>query len=255
MTAKSNFKDHFSGVAGRYAEFRPEYPRELFSWLASLPTKKGRAWDCASGNGQAAVHLAEFFDDVIATDASAGQIENARPHHRIRYVVAPAEQSTIPDASVDLVTVAQAAHWFDLTRFYSEAKRVLRPGAPLVIWCYGTCSFEHPQIDELVDDFYRNVVGPYWPPERRLIEEDYRTIEFPLREIAAPKFDMQAQFTLERLVGYLRTWSATQRFLKERGSDPVTPLEQKLAPLWANGEPRRAATWPIHIRAGVFGSD
>lgn len=255
MTAKSNFKDHFSGVADRYAEFRPEYPRELFSWLASLPTKKGRAWDCATGNGQAAVHLAEFFDDVIATDASAGQIENARPHQRIRYAVAPAEQSTIPDASVDLVTVAQAAHWFDLTRFYSEAKRVLRPGAPLVIWCYGTFSFEHPQIDELVDDFYRNVVGPYWPPERRLIEEDYRTIDFPLREIAAPKFDMQAQFTLERLVGYLRTWSATQRFLKERGSDPVTPLEQKLAPLWATGEPRRAATWPIHIRAGVFGSD
>lgn len=248
-----NFKDHFSSVASRYAEFRPQYPPELFQWLASLPSRNDCAWDCATGNGQAATHLAGFFREVIATDASAGQIINSRPHGRIRYQVAPAENSNLPEASVDLVTVAQAAHWFDLPRFYAEARRVLRPGAPLAIWCYGTFKFGDAAIDQLMDNFYHNIVGPYWPPERRFIEEDYRTISFPLQEISAPQFNMQAEFTIERLTGYLRTWSATQRFEKEKGFDPVTEIEPTLASFWP-AQSTQSTFWPIHIRAGYFPS-
>jgi ubiquinone/menaquinone biosynthesis C-methylase UbiE len=248
------FKDHFSGVAGRYAEFRPNYPRALFEWIASVAPALERVWDCATGNGQAAVLLKEFFSEVIATDASAEQIANARGVEGIRYAVAPAESSGLKDASVDVVTVAQAAHWFDLPRFYAEAKRVLNPGGLVVLWCYGTFRLGDAKIDEFLQHFYHEVVGPFWPAERRFIEEDYRTLNFPLKEISAPIFHMQGEFTLKRLAGYLRTWSATQRFIKARGFDPVEELERKLKDHWATAEDRAMAVqhWPIHIRAGRF---
>lgn len=249
-----DFKDHFSNVTGRYSEFRPQYPSELFQWLASLPSRHDCAWDCATGNGQAATQLASFFREVIATDASAGQIIHSCPHSRIRYQVVPAENSGLPAASVDLVTVAQGAHWFDLPRFYAEARRVLRPGSPLAIWCYGIFTFGDPQIDRLLDNFYHNIVGPFWPQERQLIEEDYRTIHFPLQEISTPHFNMQAEFTMERLAGYLRTWSATQRFEKEKGFDPVAELEQTIASIWPSQSVQSPLRWPIHIRAGYFPS-
>lgn len=250
------FKDHFTSVAGNYAEFRPNYPEELFRWIASESPGRERAWDCATGSGQAAVLLKPHFDEVIATDASAGQIANARAVPGIRYAVAAAEDSRLPEKSVDLITVAQAAHWFDLPRFYSEAERVLRKNGVLMLCCYGHFRFGISALDDAVSRFYNEIVGPYWPPERRFIEEDYRTLEFPLNEFRpAETFHMQAQFTLPRLAGYLRTWSATQRFQKAKGFDPVIELEKELAEHW----PREKAsgvlateTWPIHIRAGRF---
>jgi ubiquinone/menaquinone biosynthesis C-methylase UbiE len=137
-----SFKDHFSSVAGNYAAFRPDYPRELFQWLASVSPARSAAWDCATGNGQAAVGLAEYFKTVIGTDASADQIANATPHPKIRYSVVPAEKSGLTAQSMDLITVAQSAHWFDLDRFYSEVRRVLRPGGCVALWCYGVIEFD-----------------------------------------------------------------------------------------------------------------
>jgi ubiquinone/menaquinone biosynthesis C-methylase UbiE len=250
MSGDQKFKDHFSSVAAKYAEFRPEYPAELFAWIASVVPGRERAWDCATGNGQAATLLSEFFEEVVATDASAGQIANARPHNRVRYAVAPAENCGLPNDSVDVITVAQAAHWLDLPKFYAEAKRVLRSEGLLAIWCYGTFQFRNKDIDWLLDDFYHNVVGPFWAPERRFIEEDYRTIDFPFDELVAPHFQMQARFTLDRLLGYLRTWSATQRFMKEKGFDPVSKLNEKLVPFWKPDDRLTPISWPIHIRAG-----
>ena len=246
------FKDHFSGVAANYAEFRPVYPRALFEWIAGIAPRRERVWDCATGNGQAAAMLAEFFAEIIATDASAEQVTNGTKHPRIRYAVAPAERSGLEDQSIDVVTVAQAAHWFDLPKFYAEARRVLREDGIVLLWCYGKFLFGKAEIDRLLEDYYHDVVGPYWPPERRYIEEDYRTLEFPLAEFGAPRFDMEAEFTRERLAGYLRTWSATQRFMKTKGTDPVIELDGKLDRCWDRGEKMRVTSWPISIRAGRF---
>jgi SAM-dependent methyltransferase len=246
------FKDHFSGVAGDYAQFRPVYPRALFEWIATVAPRRGRVWDCATGNGQAAAVLAEFFTEVIATDASAEQVANALKHERIRYGVAPAESSGLGNESADVITVAQAAHWFDLPKFYAEAKRVARKDGVMVVWCYGTFQFGREEIDHLLSGFYHDVVGPFWPPERRYIEQDYKSLHFPLEEFRAPRFDMEAEFTRERLTGYLRTWSATQRFMKAKGFDPVADLDSRLDRFWKPEETLTVKSWPISVRAGRF---
>lgn len=252
MGTGPKFQDHFSTVASRYAEFRPLYPRQLFEWIGSLAPDRQKVWDCATGNGQAAVGLAGFFDAVVATDGSAEQITNATPHPRIKYSVAPAEASGLESDSVDAVTVAQAAHWFDLEKFYTEARRVLRSDGVVVIWCYGHTEFEDERIQRIIMDFYSNIVGPYWPAGRRLIEEHYQSILFPFPEIPVPSFQMKGEFTLDRFMGYLRTWSATQRYMQARGLDPVVELEQSLLPLWPRGGLSPGFRWPIYLRAGRY---
>lgn len=246
-----SFADHFSSVASKYSQYRPDYPPELFSWIASLTPSGEVAWDCATGNGQAAIGLARHFRRVEATDASAEQIARAIPHPGINYSVATAERSPFPDHSIDILTVAQAAHWFDLPAFFAEARRVVRPGGVIVLWCYGTMKFGKEAMDELLDNFYRNIVGPYWPPERHYIEERYATLDFPFQEFQAPEFHMGGNFTLETLAGYLRTWSATQRYVKEKGIDPVAGLMAELRRHWPSGETLSTSEWPISIRAGV----
>ncbi len=245
-----SFKDHFSDVAGSYAEYRPAYPTELFEWLASKSPGRTRAWDCATGNGQAAVALAKLFDQVIATDASPEQIAHATPHPKVHYSVSPAEESALTEDSVDLITVAQAAHWFDLERFYVEVERVARPGGILALWCYGTIEFPDQEIHNTVDDFYRNIVGPFWPPERHWVEEGYRSLPFPFTELQAPCFAIRKQFTLDRFLGYLRTWSATQRFIQANQFDPVEKLGARLQQLWP-GETVQV-NWPIGLRVGTI---
>src|SRR5687767_10914248 len=203
------FHDHFSVVANRYADFRPHYPAALFDYLGTLASQDSWVWDCAAGNGQASLDLAERFARVVATDASREQIASAKPHPKIEYRVAPADQSGLPDESVGLVTVAQALHWFDLERFYAEARRVLKPGGVLAVWAYGINEVEGDAANQLVQGFYANTVGPYWPPERKLVEDGYRTIPFPFAEIVPPAIRMEARWTLKQLVGYFGTWSAT----------------------------------------------
>ena len=244
------FHDHFSSVATRYADFRPHYPAALFDYLATLVPRDSLVWDCAAGNGQATVDLAARFDRVIATDASREQIASATPHPNVEFRVAPADESGLPDVSVGLLTVAQALHWFDLERFYAEAKRVLQPGGVLAVWAYGMNQVEGGALNELVQEFYAETVGPYWPPERRLVEEGYRTLPFPFAEITPPSLRMEARWTLEQLVGYFSTWSATNRFIKATGRQPLEPLSLALSRAWGDVNSPRLIVWPLSWRIG-----
>ena len=247
---KPAFHDHFSGVASRYADFRPHYPATLFDYLATLVPRDSMVWDCAAGNGQATIDLAERFDRVVATDASREQIASAKPHPKVEFRTAPAEQSGLPDESVGLITVAQALHWFDLPRFYAEVRRVLKPGGVLAVWAYGMNEAEDRAVNELIADFYSNVVGPYWPPERKLVEEGYRTILFPFTEVSVPPFRMETQWTLEQLLGYFSTWSATNRYIKATGQNPIVPLSESLSGIWGDPSAVRRITWPLSLRVG-----
>ena len=244
------FHDHFSGVASRYADFRPHYPGPLFDYLAGLARKDSTVWDCAAGNGQATLDLAARFDRVIATDASRDQIASAKPRPNIEYRVATAEQSGLPAASVSLITVAQALHWFDLYAFHAEAARALEPRGVLAAWCYGINQVEGESVNQIVQDFYANIVGPYWPPERKLVEEGYRSIPFPYQELSTPDFRMEAQWTLEQLIGYFSTWSATIRYIKTNGKNPLEALATRLAREWGDATSPRLITWPLGLRVG-----
>src|SRR3954469_4766386 len=226
-----SFKDHFSEQAAEYAKFRPTYPVALFEYLASLVASRKLAWDCATGSGQAAIALARHFDLVIATDASAKQIRNAERAERVHYRVAPAESSGIESKSVDLVTVAQALHWFDLPKFYEEAKRVLKPDGVIAVWNYDFLQAT-PTVDAVVNRFYHDIVGPFWPAERCVIEAGYATLPFPFRETEAPHFRIEVRWTLSQLVGYLETWSATRRFIEANKLNPLTLIADELESAW-----------------------
>ena len=247
---RNDFPDHFSGVAAGYASHRPRYPAELFDYLAGLAPRRGLAWDCAAGSGQATLDLASRFARVVATDASTEQIAAAPPHPRVEYRVARAEASGLADSCADLITVAQALHWFDLDRFHAEVRRVLVPRGVLAAWSYGTQRIEDPAIDQALQRFYGEVVGPYWPAERRIVETGYRTLPFPFDELPAPNFDLVASWPLPELLGYVRTWSATSRYRAARGHDPVVLLERELAPLWGSADEARRITWPLALRVG-----
>ena len=243
------FADHFSDIAGQYAAFRPTYPPELFDWLATVTPATAAAWDCAAGSGQATLELARRFDRVTATDASAAQLGQAPAHPRVSYRVAAAETSGLPDRSTDLVTVAQALHWLDLDGFYAEVRRVLVPGGTLAVWCYGLLVLDDPALDRRIGRFYHDIVGPYWAPERRLVETGYRTLDFPFEELAAPSFDMTLEWTLAELAAYAGTWSATEAYRRARGQDPVPPLAAELEPAWGVAA-RRRVRWPLSVRVG-----
>jgi SAM-dependent methyltransferase len=243
------FKDHFSGHAGAYAQFRPRYPDPLFQYLAALAPARERAWDCATGNGQAAVSLARYFTEVIATDASAQQIAAAEPHDGVVYCCASAEQSGLDSSSIDVLTVAQALHWFDLPAFFAEARRVLKPRGIIAVWSYNLLSIS-PEIDALVNEYYRDTLRSFWPAERALVEAGYGAIDVPFDEVEVPLFTMEAEWTLDQLIGYLRTWSATQKFIAQRGFDPVDSLADKLRPVWRGGNEQQAVRWPLSIRIG-----
>jgi SAM-dependent methyltransferase len=245
------FKDHFSGHARDYATYRPGYPDDLIDFVAALPRRRGTAWDAGTGSGQAAVALAGRFDQVIGTDPSAQQVENADPHPRIEYRVATAEDSGLPDASVDLVAVAQAFHWFDFDRFFAEARRVLAPGGAVALWSYNLARVS-PGVDAWIDHLAHGLLGSWWPPERRWVNEEYRTIPFPFPEVEAPVFHLYEDWDLERYLLYVRTWSAFKRYEKATGRDPIEESRQEIEAAW--GEPAMSAiprtlAWPIFLRA------
>ncbi|HWP94698.1 MAG TPA: class I SAM-dependent methyltransferase [Gammaproteobacteria bacterium] len=244
------FQDHFSAHAAAYAHARPVYPSELFDWLASQVGARTLAWDAGTGNGQAAIALATRFARVIATDASAEQISRAMTRSNVVYRVARAEEGIeAAPASVDLVTIAQALHWFERPAFYARVREVAKPGAVIAAWCYGLARIT-PEIDALVGNFYEHVVGPYWPPDRRWIEERYLTLEFPFEEIVAPAFEMRHEWRVAQMLAYLGTWSAVQRYARERGEDPLAGLAPALEAAWGGDEAVRTVRWSLHLRAG-----
>lgn len=252
-TGPADFRDLFSGHADLYAAARPAYPAALFEWLAGLVAPRRLAWDCATGNGQAAMGLARWFDAVVATDASEGQLAHATPHPAIEYRLALADRSGLAAGSVDLVTIAQALHWLDLPAFYAEVRRVGRPGGVLAAWCYVLPEVDG-GVDAVVHHIYRDVVGPYWTPERRLVEEGYRTVPFPFDEVTPPAFRIVEPWDLGRLLRYIESWSAVQRYRNERGDDPLAPVRPALEAAWGDPSQPREVAWPVHLRAGRLGA-
>ena len=248
------YADHFSRVAAAYASCRPVYPDDLFAYLSSLPQQHQLAWDCAAGNGQATIPLTRTFEQVVATDISAEMLASAPRHPRIQYRVAPADKSGLDSGSVDLLTVAQALHWLDLEEFFTEAARVLKPGGVIAAWTYGVQEITDQSANRIIQRFYREVVGPYWPAERRHVETGYRELPFPFAELEPPNFAMQAEWTMSELLGYIGTWSAVQRFRETTGHDPVPELGRELEGYW--GAPARVRTvrWPLSLRVGYTSS-
>jgi SAM-dependent methyltransferase len=238
------FKDHFSAQSAGYARHRPHYPAGLFDYLAGLGGRQ-LAWDCATGSGQAAIALAAHFDRVVATDASQAQVDAALAHPGVSYRVAAAEDSGLDADTVDLVTVGQALHWFDIPRFFAEAARVLVAGGHVAAWCYELCTVS-PGCDAAIGRLYDDIVAAFWPPERRLIEEAYAGIAFPGTEIETPSFEMDVCWTVDDMLGYLRTWSACQHYLREHGEDPVNQVKDELRKAW--GAAPRTVRWPMTVR-------
>jgi SAM-dependent methyltransferase len=243
------FKDHFSETAASYAQFRPRYPERLMDWLAGVAPGRALAWDAATGNGQAALVLADRFARVVATDASAEQIANAPPHPRVEYRVARAEAGGLDAETCDLVTVAQALHWLEPAAFFSAAHSALRPRGLVAVWCYVDPHLVDADVDDALQEF-AVAVKSYWPPERAITDDGYRSLPFPFDEIPSPPFELDMTPTLAEFVGYLRTWSATRRFMVAHRDDPVLVVERRLAKVWPVGE-QRTLRWPLHLRAGV----
>lgn len=246
------FKDHFSGHAGGYAEARPTYPEALFDWLAARCDRHELAWDAGCGNGQASLALAQRFRRVHASDPSSPQIAAAPVDARISWRVEPAEQCSLPDASADLVTVAQAYHWFDHARFCTEVRRVLRPEGLVALWTYGLSRVD-PAVDAVFAQLYDGALADYWPPERRHVENGYRELPFPFVELDAPRFEMRQDWTLAQYLAYLRSWSASQRHLKTTGRDAVTEAAEAMAHAWGDPDTARPVAWPLSPRVGRRG--
>lgn len=247
MAAPPAFKDHFSTQSAAYERYRPGYPPALFDWLAGTAPGRTLALDVATGNGQAAVRLADHFRSVIASEPSAAQLAAARPHPRVTYRQEAAEAMSAATGSVDLLVAAQAAHWFDWPRFTAEAARVLRPGGVLAVWSYGNCEVT-PAIDRLLADFFRDAVGPGWPRERRHVEEGYRALVLPFPAIDSPGFAMRTRWDAEAMLGYLDTWSAVRRCRARTGRDPLGLVAGPLADAWGPGP--RTMSWPLTLKAG-----
>lgn len=242
--------DHYSVVAAKYAAFRPTYPDALFTWLSTLTPARALVWDCGTGSGQAAAGLVRHFDRVHATDPSQAQLDRARPHPRIRYQVGREAASGLPERSASLVTVAQAAHWFDLKAFYGEVDRVLLPGGVLAIWSYAATMIDE-AIDPRLDWFRRERVGNDWPPGREHVDDGYRSLPFPYPEIAAPSFSIEEDWNLHQLLGYVSSWSAVARCMEREGTDPLEDLATVVSRGWGEPDSIRRITWPISMRVGV----
>lgn len=247
MASHSGFKDHFSEQSKAYHRYRPEAPAALFEWLASVAPARGLALDVGAGNGQASVALAAHFETVVATEPSAAQLAESRPHPRVNYRREPAEAMSLASGSADLVVAAQAAHWFDWPRFTAEALRVLRPGGVLAIWCYADCEVTA-VIDRLRADFSRDVVGPYWPRERRHVEEGYRDLALPLPPLAAPSYEICEHWDVAAMLGYLDSWSAVRRCRARTGRDPLALAVEPLSSAW--GSRQLEVRWPLALKAG-----
>ena len=242
----SQFKDLFSGHSQDYAKFRPTYPKELFEYLASLTKAHDLAWDCGTGNGQAAIELAKDFRQVIATDPSEKQLSSAVQNPKVAYAISGTKAALIKDQSVDLVTVAQAFHWFNQPEFFTEVKRVAKPGGVLAIWCYPLTEIT-PEIDKVILKLYEGILGPYWEKERKLVDECYKNVAVPFEEITPPKISMKIDWSFDHFIGYLNTWSALQKYLKENQQNPIELVFKDLKSSWGSDQVR-SVRWTLGLR-------
>lgn len=250
MLSCMSFNDHFSKQTDIYLKARPTYPDSLFDYLAGIAPGKKLCWDCGTGNGQAAISLAQRFEKVYATDASPQQINNAIPRNNIEYKAQPAENSGLPDGSVDLITVATAAHWFNLELFYKEAERVTGPGGVLAMWTYSSASINK-DIDPIMEWFAYDYLYDYWPDGRWYVRNRYETLPFPYAQIETPVFTCNMRWNLNRWLDYLRSWSSYNRYLAQHGTDPLEVLLPKLQPLWPDNEIKEVV-WPLHLKCTVL---
>ncbi|HSB01840.1 MAG TPA: class I SAM-dependent methyltransferase [Anaerolineales bacterium] len=243
------FEDHFSGHSQQYAQYRPHYPDEIYAYLASLAPGHSLAWDCGTGNGQAALGLANYFDKIHATDASAEQIALAYSHDKVDYHVEPAEHVSLNTSSADLVTVAVAIHWFNFDEFYREVKRVLKPNGILAAWTYSFPEISA-QIDPWVRHYHGQVLGGYWPERIHYLDEEYKTIPFPFEEIVSPSFAMEVHWDLLQFAGFLDSWSAAQRYKAQKGHHPLEIIWDQMRAAWGGEHEARLIRWPLHFRIG-----
>ncbi|HEX8270165.1 MAG TPA: class I SAM-dependent methyltransferase [Flavobacterium sp.] len=243
-------RDNFSEQAAEYSKYRPTYPDEMIDYVVSLVSDKNTALDIATGNGQVAVKLAKHFKEVYATDISEEQLKNAASADNIKYQKGSAEDTGFDKHAFDLVVVAQAIHWFDFDKFYKEVKRILKKkDGILAVMGYGLFS-TNADSDEILRKFYNQVLGPYWDPERRFLDDDYETIPFPLEEIQSEKFASSYEWSLEQLIGYLETWSAVQHYKKENNSSPVDAIRDELRESWEKSD--KKIIFPMLLRIGKF---
>jgi ubiquinone/menaquinone biosynthesis C-methylase UbiE len=241
-------KDNFSKQSSLYAQFRPGYPNELFQFLMPLVPVKNAAWDCGTGNGQVAVKLSEYFDQVYATDLSESQIAHAAKRKNIIYSVENAEETSLPGNKFDLITVAQAIHWFQFKDFYHQVDRTLKRGGIIALMGYDIFRINK-KIDLLIDKFYRETTGPYWDDERKYVEEHYKTIPFPFKEISTPVFSMNYNWEFDQVIGYLNTWSAVQHYTRKNNENPVDKFSKELKKVWGNVF-KRKISFPVFMRTG-----
>ncbi|MBS1509306.1 MAG: class I SAM-dependent methyltransferase [Bacteroidetes bacterium] len=243
-------KDNFSKQANVYAQYRPQYPQELFDYILSFVKEKNTAWDCGTGNGQSTRILSQYFKKVLATDISQQQLDNAYRAGNIDYSLQRAEKTNFNDNSIDLVTVSQALHWFHFTDFYAEVKRVAKPGAIIAVWTYSLLHISD-AIDEIIRHYHNYTLGAYWDEERKYVDAGYKTVPFPFPEIAAPPFSIKLYWTLKDLEGYLHTWSALQKYLQQHQINPVTTVIKGIEEVWGGGE-KREIIFPLHLRLGTI---
>lgn len=248
MKIQRNMIENFSKQSHSYSRFRPDYPQQLYDFLLHFISNKKTAWDCGTGNGQVAVKLSQYFEQVFATDISAGQIENAVKKKNIFYSLENAEQTSFTDNQFDLITVAQAIHWFDFEELYKEAKRTLKPGGIIAVFGYNLFKINK-ETNAIIDNFNKNIIGPYWDKERKYVDENYDTIPFPFEEIKSPKFLNKYKWEFEHVIGYLNTWSAVQHFIAKNQTNPVDQIIVPLKDAWEN-EATREISFPIFMRVG-----
>jgi SAM-dependent methyltransferase len=243
------FEDHFSKLAETYSKYRPSYPSSLFEYFAGCCKSHNQAWDCGTGNGQAALELTKYFDKILATDASKDQIEYAQHHPKITYRIELAEKVSLEDSGTDLVTVAAAVHWFDFEKFYNEVKRVLKPEGIIAVWGYHLFSIS-PEIDKILNKYYSEILKGYWPERFHYVDTRYKDLPFPFEELNPPKFEMITEWVLNQVAGFLNSWSGTKNYHQKTGRHPLDTIWKNLSESWGDEKLKRKIIWPLHVRVG-----
>lgn len=244
-----NFTE-FNKQASQYAIFRPSYPRELFDYIKNICNEKKIAFDVGTGTGQCAVDLAIDFEKVYASDLSAEQIANANLNDKITYFIAPAHESGLLNESVDLMTIATAIHWFDLNLFFAEAKRILKPNGVIAFWAYGWHECENSEVTQIFNKIGQDILLPYWSEPPKLIWTGYKTIPFPFEEIKVPEFEILTDWNLAQFIGYISTWSATQKFIDKLGYHPAQQFYEQLIKAWGDPEKTLRFRSSLYLRIG-----